>query len=306
MISAPDLMEPERLAEIAEFQKRVEAIPGINRVFSIVDLMMAFNKQFTGEAVLPATADLGRAVIDFFGQRGISDLLIAPDLSTTLLRVHTGLTDDFSIVPLRGQILAAAAATLPASLSVDVTGDVYLNALMQKSILENITWSFVAAVLMIIGVFYLVFRSLYVAFVALLVNFYPILLAYAAAGYFGLPLNPSTAVVGCVMSGLIVDDTLHLLTFLQENRQPTQVRRVMAAIRDLAVPVSSSSLLLMLGNAIFMFSTFKPFTYFGLIGTLVVVIGLAGDLLVLPVLILTFGRKSKNAAAQIEPQRSEC
>lgn len=306
MISAPDLMEPERLAGIAEFQKRVAAIPGINRVFSIVDLMLAFNKQFTGEAVLPATADLGRAVIDFFGQRGIADLLIAPDFSTTLLRVHTSLTDDFSIVPLRRQILAAAAAALPASLSVDVTGDVYLNALMQKSILENITWSFVAAVLMIIAVFYLVFRSLYLAFVALLVNFYPILLAYAAAGYFGLPLNPSTAVVGCVMSGLIVDDTLHLLTFLQENRQPTQARKVMAAIRDLAVPVSSSSLLLMLGNAIFMLSTFKPFTYFGLIGTLVVVIGLAGDLLVLPVLILMFGRQRKNAAVQSEPQRSDC
>lgn len=300
LISGDDLMAPANLAAIAEFQSRIEKIAGINRVFSIIDLMRAFNRQFTGESVLPATRELSRAVIDFFSQRGISDLLMSTDFSTTLLRVHTALTDDFAIEPLREKILAEAVQTLPANLIAGVTGDVYLNAMMQKSILHNITWSFVAAVLMIIGVFYLVFRSFSIAVIALLVNFFPILSAYALASLMGLPLNPSTAVVGCVMSGLIVDDTLHLLTFLQESRQPSTIRKVLAANRDLTVAVSSSSFLLMVGNAIFILSSFKPFTYFGLIGTMVVVIGLAGDLIVLPVMVLALNRAKKSAATPVE------
>lgn len=296
MISHPDLMTPPKLAAIAELQKRVEKITGINRVFSIIDLMRAFNRQFTGDDVLPETPELGRAIVDFFSQRGIADLLISPDFSTTLLRVNTGLTDDFKIEPLRAMILEEARATLPADMKVDVTGDVYLNALMQKNILENITWSFVAAVMMIIAVFYLVFRRVSLAIVALLVNFFPILSAYAVASLLGLPLNPSTIVVGCVMSGLIVDDTLHLLTYLHESRQPNIIRKVLATIRDLTVPVSSSSFLLMLGNLIFVMSTFKPFTYFGLIGTMVVILGLIGDLIILPILILALNRTKKNGA----------
>ncbi len=298
MISDPGLMAPERLAAIDELQRRIGTIAGVDRVFSVIDLMRAFNRQFTGVDQLPATSELARAIVDFFSQRGISDLLVAPDFSTTLLRVHTGLTDDFQIELMREKVLQQTAGIMPAGMQADVTGDLYLNALLQKNILVNITWSFAAAVLMIIAVFYLVFRSVFIALVALLVNFYPILTAYAAAGLLGLPLNPSTAVVGCVMSGLIVDDTLHLLTYLQESRQPSAARKVLAAIRDLAVPVASSSFLLMLGNAIFILSTFKPFTYFGLIGTLVVIIGLAGDLLVLPVLVLAFTEKKAAVSAE--------
>jgi predicted RND superfamily exporter protein len=300
MVSGPDLMNPEKLAAIAGFQRRIEKISGINRVFSVIDLMLAFNRQFTGEAVLPATSGLAYGIIDFFAQRGISDLLMSTDFSTTLLRVHTSFTDDFKIEPLREKIMAVAGELEAHGLETGVTGDVYLNATMQKNILKNITWSFAAAVIMIVAVFYLVFRSLSVAVIALLVNFFPILSAYALASFLGLPLNPSTAVVGCVMSGLIVDDTLHLLTFLQENKQPTTIRKVMAANRELTMAVSSSSFLLMVGNAIFILSSFKPFTYFGLIGTLVVLIGLAGDLIVLPVLVLASGQK-KRAAGLIEP-----
>ncbi len=298
MITDPALMEPERLAAVDRLQQRLSTIEGVNRVFSLIDLMRAFNRQFTGVARLPETPELARAIVDFFSQRGIADLLVSPDFSAALLRVHTGVTDDFQIEPMREKVLQQAAGIMPAGMQADVTGSLYLNALLQKNILVNITWSFAAAVLMIIAVFYLVFRSFFIACVALLVNFYPILAAYAVAGFLGLPLNPSTAVVGCVMSGLIVDDTLHLLTYLHESRQPSAARKVLAAIRDLAVPVASSSFLLMLGNAIFILSTFKPFTYFGLIGTLVVIIGLAGDLLILPVLVLAFAEKKAAVSAE--------
>ncbi len=293
LITHPQLMSRERLASIAAFQRRIERLPHIDRTYSIVDLVLGFQQEFTGDRELPRSEELTQAIVRLFAPRGLSELFINPAMTVTLLRVTTPLTDDFQIEALQTSIMEAASATLPVDMRVEVTGDVYLNAVMQKNILENITWSFGAAIVMIIGTFWLVFRRFSMAFIALVVNFAPIGAAYAVVRLFGIPLNPSTAVVGCVMSGLIVDDTLHLLTFYADSRQPTTLRRLLATMRELSSPVSSSSILLALGNAVFLFSPFKPFQYFGLIGTLVVGIGLVGDLVILPALLLVFSRTKK-------------
>lgn len=295
MLSNPDLIAKPFLQNIETFQEELLTLPEVNRVFSVVDLVKAFGETFSSEASIPENEDLTRSILSFFDSKGISELVVANDLKSLLIRVSINISDDFKIYDLGKKIEFLARKHFPGTAQVNVTGENYAQALLQKDILENISTSFAMAIAIISLVFLITFRSFSLSFIALLVNFYPIFFAYAIANAIGIPLNPSTAVAGCVMSGLIVDDTLHMLTFFFDAKHKTVKRRLLATLQELTWPVIYSGILLGLGNLIFVFSDFKPFKYFGAIGALIVVIGIIGDLLVLPACILAIEKLTNKA-----------
>jgi len=293
MISHPDLLSRAFLEKIDLLHDELLQMPEINRVFSLVSLLKAFTESFSSGPEIPESEQLIFSILEFFDARGIAEMVISPNADILLLRVGINQSDDFVIYDLGQRVLVEARSLLPASTSVEITGEVYSQAVLQRNILDNISSSFAAAILMISLVFLVVFRSLSLSFIALLINFYPIFFAYALAFLAGIPLNPSTAIAGCVMSGLIVDDTLHTITFYHDSHQRTTQRRLLFTMQQMTWPVIYSSILLGLGNAIFIFSDFKPFAYFGAIGALIVIIGVLGDLIVLPGCILAYDRIAK-------------
>ena len=294
MISHPQLLARDFLINVDNLHSELLQMPEVNRVFSLVNLLKSFTESFSSGPEIPENEQLVLSILEFFDARGIAEMVISTNADILLLRVSINISDDFAIYQLGQRILAQARVALPPSAQVEITGEVYSHAVLQKNILENISGSFAAAILMISLVFLLVFRSLSLSFIALLVNFYPIFFAYALAFLAGIPLNPSTAIAGCVMSGLIVDDTLHTITFFHDSRQRTTQRKLLFTMQQMTWPVIYSSILLGLGNAIFVFSDFKPFAYFGAIGALIVVIGVLGDLIVLPGCILAYDRMVKS------------
>ena len=62
------------------------------------------------------------------------------------------------------------------------------------------------------------FRSLRIGLLALIPNVLPVLAYFGALGLFGITLNPTTALVACLVLGVAVDDTLHFLSRFREPR----------------------------------------------------------------------------------------
>ncbi len=290
MISHPQMLSKNFLEQLDQTREELLQVEGVNGCFSIVDLVKAFNEIFSDGPSIPFRQELTRSILSFFDTRGISEMVVAHDLSKLLIRVAINESDDFKTGKIGERIRTIVKNRLPEQTTVELTGEVFAQSMLQKDILANITSSFAMAIAIISLVFIVVFRNISLAFIALLINFYPILFAYAIANAIGIPLNPSTAIAGCVMSGLIVDDTLHMLTFFFDSRHKTVKRRLLATMHELTWPVIYSGILLGLGNLIFVFSDFKPFKYFGAIGALIVVIGVIGDLLVLPSCIIAFDK----------------
>ncbi|MEW6709670.1 MAG: MMPL family transporter, partial [Candidatus Riflebacteria bacterium] len=290
LVGGPRPLERDFLLAIERLQHELLQEPEVNRVFSLVNLLKEFTRNFSDGPIIPDEKELILSILELYDARGIAEMVVSQNADQLLVRVSINVSDDFKIYDLGQKILGIARRSLPAGSNVEVSGEIYSHAVLQKNILENISGSFAGAILMISLVFLAVFRSFSLSFIALLVNFYPIFFAYAFAFWAGIPLNPSTAVAGCVMSGLIVDDTLHTITFFHDARQPTLTRRLLLTMQQMTWPVIYSSILLGLGNAIFIFSDFKPFAYFGGIGALIVLIGIIGDLLVLPACIIFYNR----------------
>lgn len=287
MISHSDVLAHDFLSKVDRLQEKLLQQENVNRIFSLVNLLKSFTETFSTGPDIPDNRELIYSILEFFDARGISEMVLSDSEKILLLRVSINVSDDFHIYDLGQRFVEISREILPDA-KVEVTGEVYSQAVLQKNILENISGSFAGAIIMISLVFLVVFRSLLLSFIAFLVNFYPIFFAYAIAFLAGIPLNPSTAVAGCVMSGLIVDDTLHIITFFHDSKQKTIRRRLLFTMQQMTRPVIYSSILMGLANAIFVFSDFKPFAYFGGIGALIVAIGIVGDLVVLPASLLAY------------------
>lgn len=304
MISGDDVLTRPALEAVAEVQARVGRLPGVNAVFSVVDLVRDFTERFAGAASIPASPEFLRSIVTLYASRGLAGFFVSPDYARLTIKIGVTGSDDREILDVASAVQRTADAVLAGTgLRAEPTGEIYLNARMQQLILTNVWWAFGSALAMIAAVFLAVFRSLRLALYALLVNFLPILGAYALAHLAGLPLNPSTGVVGCVMSGLVVDDTLHLLTCFRERAGATgrhPVRRTWYVLDQLFHPVLASALLMGVANAIFLFSDFKPFRYFGGIGAVIVLLGIVGDLVALPALFLAFGDGRSSPARPVE------
>ncbi|OED41745.1 hypothetical protein AB833_08975 [Chromatiales bacterium (ex Bugula neritina AB1)] len=155
-----------------------------------------------------------------------------------------------------------------------------------------------AAITVLLGVF---FKSWKLCVTGLVCNAMPLIIVYGiwaiAGGYNSL----GCAVVMGMIMGIIVDDTVHLLYRyrMQENSQTTRVavsrarqQQVTNMLADTAPALLVSSISLIAGLAVGMFSDFRPIRELAVLSLAVIFVATLTDLLLLPALLGLSRRKS--------------
>jgi len=132
------------------------------------------------------------------------------------------------------------------------------------------------------------FRSVRLGLLSMVPNLIPILATLGLMGWAGIDINTATAVISCVAIGIAVDDTIH---FLNRYRKEFRAGKGEArAAQDTLVSTGRAlvftSVVLSLGFFVLVFSNFRPLVYFGLLTGVTMVSALAGDLVLLPVLLV--------------------
>jgi hypothetical protein len=154
---------------------------------------------------------------------------------------------------------------------------------VRRSLLGGLSLAFV-----IVGaIMGLLFRSWRMLLASMLPNVVPLLLTGGVMGLFGITLTASTTLVFVIAFGVAVDDTIHFLTRYRLERQ--QGHDVDTAIRHTLLGTGKAmiitSLILMAGFVMLMFSNFGGTFSTGLFTGLTVLFALLADLLLLPVLL---------------------
>ena len=135
----------------------------------------------------------------------------------------------------------------------------------------------------IVGIMALTLRSLKLALIAAIPNALPIFLLLGILGWIGLPLDTGMSVVGCLVLGLGVDDTAHVVGHLRRDESlHTVYTRV-------GPPLILTTLVLGLGFAVLILSEMQPVRMLGLGASLTLVVALVNDLLLLPSLLVLAG-----------------
>ncbi|ADB14859.1 exporter of the RND superfamily protein-like protein [Pirellula staleyi DSM 6068] len=130
-------------------------------------------------------------------------------------------------------------------------------------------------------------RSLSLTLVALVPNAFPIFVLMGMLGWFGLKLNMGAAMIAAVSMGLSVDSSIHYLLLYLEARgrgkHPDACRDEVQESVGLAALFSTIALIA--GFGVLLFSEFVPTIYFGALVSLAMIGGLVGNLIVLPLLL---------------------
>ena len=176
----------------------------------------------------------------------------------------------------------------------EATGLFVLLTFLIESLLRDQLVSFVIAAVGIGLMLSLAFRSVRLGIAALVPNLFPIVLVIGFMGWIGLPINIATAMIASVSMGLTVDSSVHYLAQYQRLRR--QGESVAAALEKTQTSVGRSlvfaNVALVAGFSVLTLSHFIPLVYFGILVSVAMLGGLAGNLFLLPLLLTYVDRES--------------
>lgn len=167
------------------------------------------------------------------------------------------------------------------------TGLFVLLTFLIESLLRDQLVSFVLAAVGITGMMTLAFRSFKIGLLAVVPNLFPIVLVIGAMGWAGLPINIATAMIASVSLGLTVDSSIHYISgFRRARAAGLEVDEALVRTHQgVGRAVVLANLALVIGFSVLTLSHFIPLVYFGLLVSVAMLGGLAGNLVLLPVLL---------------------
>jgi len=177
--------------------------------------------------------------------------------------------------------------------SADTTGFFVLLTSLIDSMIRDQWTTFGIATLGIALMMLAAFRSPVLAVVALAPNAMPILFVLGLMGWLGLKINMGAAMIAAVSMGLSIDSSIHYITSFRRARK--EGKSASDAIDQVQQTVGRamvfSTLALIVGFSVLCRSQFVPTIYFGMLVSLSMLGGLAGNLVVLPLLLQGIGSR---------------
>lgn len=294
-----DMSDPAALAAMLAFQERVAAIDGVGHTTSIATVLRGIHHTLTGDLALPATREEVAQELLLYQLSGdpkqVSNYLT---LDSRLARVDIATKSESTAVMRRivSEIEAAGAATIGQYARLGYTGSTVLQLAIEDALLHDfvISLSLAIVLVVIIDSFVRSFRAAVVTILALLLT---IALQYGMLGFFGIPLDLSTMLLGALAIG-VGDYAIHLtVRYMEERRFGSPPEAAMSrALHSSGRSILFTALTLGAGFAAMIFSQFVPVRTLGsLMAFTVVSVGTA-SLTLLPAACLVFLRDPRGAA----------
>ncbi|MES2648251.1 MAG: MMPL family transporter [Bacteroidota bacterium] len=159
---------------------------------------------------------------------------------------------------------------------------------------ESVMWAFLLIALCMLYLF----RSFRILICSLIPNVIPLVVTAGLMGWIGVPLKPSTVLVFSVALGIAIDVTIRfLVNYKQElpEHHNNILATTTATIRHTGISIIYTSLVLVAGFVIFVFSSFGGTKALGWLTSFTLLIATFTNLIFLPVIMLALLRKKKTA-----------
>jgi predicted RND superfamily exporter protein len=161
---------------------------------------------------------------------------------------------------------------------------------LNERLLGNQIRSFAFCFLLIFIILLFLFRQGFLAVIGLLPNLLPVITTMGIMGWLGISLDIATILIAAISLGIAVDDTIHFLTAYKQNRmRHISIRlRIQRTFEKVGRPITLTSILLVCGFMIMVFSTYVPFVYFGVFLSLNIAFAYLYGLVLLPAILYLF------------------
>jgi len=303
IVPAPRRLDDKYLARVRVLEEKLRAIripandgkeprPGVTKVISLVDALDAAE----GDVALGAmpvelrAQGMTQVMPVFMGAlRSLPKDAEAPSSLRIMLRAkeqQSAKEKQYLIDEVKSLVKEAFPGEEFGS-RAEVTGFFVLLTNLIESMLRDQWTTFGVATAGIFLLLILAFRRLAWALIALVPNALPIFLVMGLLGWLGLKINMGSAMIAAVSMGLSVDSSIHYLSlFNRLRKQGLSVDAALAeAQQSVGLAMFLSTAALCVGFLVLLTSEFVPTIYFGALVSLAMLGGLAGNIIILPLLL---------------------
>lgn len=284
--SEGDFKKPANLAVLASLQDWLAQQPTVGGSTSLTDYVEVIHQGFRdGDPafrVIPESTELVSQLL-VVGANEEIDRYVDSSYSVANVVVRTSAIDSADIMALVGPI-EAYLADLPEHLTATVTGNSVLVAQTMDEIALGQALSLGAAMLVIYVILAVLFTSLRIGLIALIPNVLPVLVYFGVLGWTGVTLNVVTGLVACLVLGVAVDDTIHILVHFNRaaKRHANEEKGVIDALKAVGRPVTYTSAALCIGFLMLMASENKSQVEFGVLAAFTLAVAWLIDLTFTP------------------------
>ncbi len=294
VFDAPDGFTPELADRLRDLEKRLRATPDLTKVMGLVDAIDFFDVGLTGTISrwMSPNASLASKLWLIEEQR--------PDLVQSFWNKKEGQmrlmlrAREQAPTDVKKQLIATVerighevldSPGRPAR--VRVTGVYPLLNHLVDSLMSDQLNTLLCATAGVFLIMCIALRSVRLAFVGLVPKLGPILMVLGAMGWLGLPIDMGTPMIASVSVGISVGFSIHYLyRFRQERLAGVPFDEALHAThRRVGSAMVFSNLALVVGFAALALSNFIPTVHFSILADVALIGGLAGNLLVLPLLL---------------------
>lgn len=282
--------DPFTIRELKEIHEYLEALPEVGKVISFVTFMKMAESLNEGKALDSFFLDLLKEKL----KGSIMEPIVEPYISKNYQEVHISFRVKETDANLERQALITQIKDdlenkfylKPAD--YQLSGMLVLYNNMLQSLYKSQILTLGVVLVMIMLMFWVLFRSLTLSLIAILPNFLSVFLVLGLMGLIGIPLDMMTITIAAISVGIAVDDTIHYIHRFREEFKLKQ--SYMACVYKCHSTIGSAmlytSITVVVGFSVLVLSNFIPTIYFGVLTGVAMIAAILAALTLLPLLIV--------------------
>jgi predicted RND superfamily exporter protein len=303
--------EPEYLTNLEHFTDFLRAHPNVTHVYSLSDIMKRLNRNMHGDDPayyrIPGDRELSAQYLLLYEMSlpfglDLNDRLnidkSATRVTATVNRTTTAQTKQFF-----ADVENWMQDNWPAYMRTDPTSAAVMFTYISERNMRNMVIGTIIAVAVIALIMMFALRSMRLGLLSLVPNGLPILTTFGAWAILVGEVGFSVATVASISLGIIVDDTVHLLTKYVRARDERGLSiedSIRYAFHNVGVAIIVNTIILTAGFLVMTTSAFKMNVDLGLMTVLAIFFALILDFLFLPALLL-IGKRAHKAQTAVLP-----
>ena len=304
--------DPGFLADVSNFAEWFRKQPPVRHVSAITDTFRQLNKSMNGDDPdayrLPESKPLAAQYLLLYElslPEGLNlNNRIDRSRSATRVTVSAETLSSKELLELNARAQTWLKENAPQVAGVNSTGPSALFAYIGQRNIRAMAVGTVVVLLAISGILLLALRSLRLGLISIVPNLVPAALGLGVWGLTVGQVGLSLSVVVAMTVGIVVDDTVHFLSKyrrarLEYGHGPEDAVRY--AFDTAGRAVFTTTVVLVAGFLILVFSPFVPTAQVGVLTATIIFFALIADLSLLPALLTALDRRSDARAGPVEP-----
>jgi len=297
------IQDPQLLRRI---DAAAQYIPTINthgiqagKATSLADMLKEINRALNEDNdeayTIPKTRELIAQELLLFESSGSDDLetVVTGNYQLGRLSILAPFKDAILYKDYVDQVEAYLYRQFPGQ-TISLTGHMAIFIQIIKRFITSMAKSYIIALLVITLLMVVMIGRIGIGLMSMIANITPVLCVFGIMGVAGIPLDMATILIGSIVLGLVVDDTIHFLHHFRKAYDETL--KVDTAVRDTMHSTGRAmvitSMVLCGGFFIYTASFLKSNIRFGWLAGCAVLFALAADFFLVPALLkLAYGKQ---------------